>query len=236
MADWIQNKKMELTNIKQLERALMNRPDMRAALNRYVASLDLQGQINRGAITDQQAAYLFRKAILDFSYTMNKAINQLIQHKSPDQPDLNDLTNPLNMVQALNNPDSLASIQFNDTATSIIFTTNEEADANEQAQNQQQMINQQDIQENTLTQDAPMQAPTPEPTSHAKEALLVTAVLGVTLGKDEIEHAFEKYIGKDLKDELGKFKEPKELEDELNKIKSPFEIPTFKPKPPKDKE
>ena len=233
MANWIQKTKAELISIKQLERILMSRPDIRAALNRYITSLDLQGQINRGVITEQQALQLFRKAIQDFSYQLSEKMNQRF---TPQFIDENDLTNPLNIEQAINNPNSLASIQWNDTVTSIIFTINEEADINEQAQNQQQMMNQQDIQEDTLTQDAPTQAPTPETTSHAKEELLITAVLGVTLGKDEIEHVFEKYIGKDLKKEMGKFKEPKALEDELHEIKSPFKIPTLKPEPPKNKD
>ncbi len=229
MTNWIQKTKAELTSIKQLERALMSRPDIRAALNRYIASLDLQGQINRRTITEEQAAALFRKAIQNFSYQLNKQINQRF---TPQFIDDNDLTNPLNMERAINNPNSLASIQWNDTADSIIFSINAEAAENEDAQNQQQMINQQTIQEETPTQDAP--TPRPQPPSHEKEELLVTATLGITLGKDEIEHVFEKYIGKDLKNELGKFKEPKELENELNEFKSPFnKIPTFKPEPPK---
>lgn len=227
MTNWIQKRKSELTSIKQLEQALMNRPDMRAALNRYITSLDLQGQINRNAITEQQALQLFRKAILDFSYQLNQKINERF---TPEFIDENDLTNPLNMTQAINNPNSLASIQFDDIADSIILTLNEEAAINEQTQNQQQIIDQQALQDVTQ-EEAP--TPRPEPTpSHEKEELLAASVLGVTLGKDEIEHTFEKYVGKELKNEFKELKEPDELK-ELEEIKSPFKIPSLKPEPPK---
>lgn len=213
MANWIKKTKADLTSINQLEQALMSQPNIRAALNRYVASLDLQGRINRGAITEQQALQLFRKAIQDFSYKVNQKINQRF---TPQFINENDLTNPLNMARAINNPNSLASIQWNDTIDSIIFALDEEASENEQVQNQLHMNN-----EETPTHNAP--TPRPQPTSHEKEELLATAALGIKLGKGKIEHVFEKYVGKELKNE---FKE-------LDEIISPFKTPTLKPKPPK---
>src|SRR3990167_2036508 len=116
-ASWINKKKAELTSIKQLEKALMNRPDMRAALNRYIASLNLQGQINAGKITEKQALELFARAIQQFSYTISKEINARF---TPQLIDQNNLSNPLNMEQAINNPNSFVNIQINDTAASII--------------------------------------------------------------------------------------------------------------------
>lgn len=219
-ANWIHNKKIELTNIKYLERVLMNRPDMRAALNRYIDSLNLQGQINARKITEEQAVALFERAIHQFSYEISKQINQRF---TPPFIDQHDLSNPINMERALNNPDSLASVQLNDTAYSVILTINEETDNNEQVQNQQQLIDQQTTQEAMQPQVAP--TPTPALASHEKEELLVAAVLGVSLGKEVIEHTFEKYIGKELKGVLQEFKEP-------DNIKSEFESLVPRPKPP----
>lgn len=217
---WIQNKKAELINIKQIEWALMNQPNLRAALNRYISSLNLQGQINRGAITEQQASELFKRAIQQFSYALSKEINQRFTPQF--FIDNNDLTNPLNMAQALNNPNSLASILMNDTADAIMIAINAEANENEQVQYQQQTADQPE----TQAQEIPTPVPTPAPTSHEKEELLVAAVLGASLGKEAIEHAVEKYIGKEFKNKLGPFlKEPTET-------KSIFDIPTLKPKPP----
>jgi hypothetical protein len=221
-ANWIQNKKAQLVNIKQLEKAIMSRPDVRAALGRYITSLNLQAQINAGKITEKQALELFNRAIQQFSYAISRQINA---HFTPQLIDQNDLSNPLNMEQALNNPNSLASIQMNDTAYSIMLTINEETTENEQAQYQIQMTDQQTTEEEVQAPDAPTPIPTPEPASHEKEALLVGAVLGASLEKGAIEHTFEQYIGKDLKNAFQALEEPSE-------IKSPFEILAPKPKPP----
>lgn len=229
-ANWIQKKKTQLATTKELEKILMNRPDMREALSRYIASLNLQGQINANIITEKQAAKLFQQAIQQFSEAINREINQ---HIEPQILDQNDLSNPANMQRALNNPDSPISIQVNDAATSVILAINEEAFENEQEQeqNQQQIINTQHIQteSESQTEIQTPNAPNPTSSSHEKEALLVGAVLGTSLEKDAIEHTFEKYIGKDLKDELNKLEEP-------NKSESPFEILAPKPKPPTPEE
>lgn len=225
-ASWINKKKAELTSIKQLEKALMNRPDMRAALNRYIASLNLQGQINAGKITEKQALELFARAIQQFSYTISKEINARF---TPQLIDQNNLSNPLNMEQAINNPNSFVNIQINDTAASIILAINEEAVENEKTQNQQKIINedsQEEAEKEIQTQYTPEPpAPTPKPTSHEKEELLATAVLGVSLKKEVIEHAFGKYIDKDLKNIFHKLEKPSETN-------SPFKILTPKLEPP----
>lgn len=225
MASWIRNKKSELTNIKQIEALLMNKPVMRATLNRYIASLDLQGQINRGTLTEQQAFKLFDKAIRDFSYLLNREINRCFANADNKKLlDQTDLSNPLNIQSALNNPDSIASQLMNDTVAAIVAACDEEMIENEQT-NQQQLTAQQTAQEETANQAT--FAPTPKPTpqdSKEKEELLVGAVLGLTAGKEILEHTFEKCVGKKLEEKIG-LSEEKEN-------KSPFEIPVLKPKPP----
>lgn len=101
---------------KAMRNFLLNQKNVQSALAKYVNSLDLQGQINKGVITEHQALRLLEKAVVDFKNDLATQINTLFTRNGLDQTNL---ALPVNMENALHNPDSFASQTATDATSSI---------------------------------------------------------------------------------------------------------------------
>ena len=110
-----------LTNSNKLFRdAILNQQPVQIALARYVNSLNLQGQINSGKITEDQALAIFDQAGKNFMANLNAKINSALTTLNNPAQSENDLSNPINMQNALNNPNTQVSLQMNEVASMII--------------------------------------------------------------------------------------------------------------------
>ena len=131
---------------KQFRDAVLNHPAVRAELVNYINRLNLQGQINAGKITENQALKLFHDAGKDFMRLVNVHINNaFVKLKNNPDMDQTDLSNPINMQNQLSLPGSLANIAMNDVSEAIMNENLNKAQIaeseNEQAiQTQQQSI------------------------------------------------------------------------------------------------
>lgn len=122
----------------QYRDAILNDPALRAALARYVNNLNLQGQINKGNLTENQALKLFHDAGKDFMRELHREIDSMIISSNRNLPmNQTDLSNPINMDLQLNSPGSLANIAMNDTTAEIAQDEAERINENQQMQQQQ---------------------------------------------------------------------------------------------------
>lgn len=130
---------------------LLVRPDVRAALNRYLQSLDLEGQVKAGMMTPNQALIAFEKALHDFSRRLHSELNR----RYTKQQDTDDWANPANaynmelalanpmydtgslMQLALLNPLSYYSQLLDQTSAAINTAIEEETVTNEKAHPQE---------------------------------------------------------------------------------------------------
>lgn len=101
---------------KAMRDFLLNQKNVQSALAKYVNSLNLQGQINKGVITEHQALRLLEKAVVDFKSDLTSQINALFTRNGLDQTNL---ALPVNMENALHNPDSFASQAATDATSSV---------------------------------------------------------------------------------------------------------------------
>ena len=82
----------QMTQSKALVRQkILESNDVKVALNRYLHSLNLQGQVNAGRINEQQAMQLFNQAIQNFHQHIVNTVNQ--QFKPANLPALNKQNN-----------------------------------------------------------------------------------------------------------------------------------------------
>src|SRR3989338_8472041 len=195
---WRKSGSATLDTHKKFRDVLLNKPEVKIALARYINSLNLQGQIDRGIITENQALALFDKATKDFALQLhnriNNSLNKLRNHPVLDQTDL---SNPINMATALNNPNSLASMQMNDLAAAQITMINEQIQNEENNQIQPQAQS-----SNNLQQDASDQNSTQRIANElGKGAIVVGALKAIddldhTASKKIVEDAFHEITGK----------------------------------------
>ena len=111
---------------------LLNQKNVQSALAKHVNSLDLQGQINKGIITEHQALTLLEKAVMEFKNNLATQINELFTRNGLDQTNL---ALPVNMENALQNPDSFASQTATDATASLEADQLLIAQINEEVQN-----------------------------------------------------------------------------------------------------
>src|SRR3990167_6596597 len=113
---------------KQCRDAILNNPDVKAALANYINRLNLQGQINSGKMSEDQALKAFHEAGKNFMRELNTHINTTLT-RLQNKPELNqiDLSNPINMQNQLNLPGSLANVAMNDFAESMANDINVQA-------------------------------------------------------------------------------------------------------------
>lgn len=110
-----------LANSNKLFRdAILNQHQVQIALAKYVNSLNLQGQINNGKITENQALAMFDQAGKNFMADLNAKINTTLTKLNNPAQSENDLSNPMNMQNALNNPNSQVSLQLNELSSMIV--------------------------------------------------------------------------------------------------------------------
>src|SRR3989338_1144877 len=127
----------QMTQSKALVRQkILESNDVKVALNRYLHSLNLQGQVNAGRINEQQAMQLFNQAIQNFHQHIVNTVNQ--QFKPANlPPDQTDLSKPLNMQSALANPNSFASQQADDCAAAMVVVAQAMMEEAQMMQNMQ---------------------------------------------------------------------------------------------------
>lgn len=121
----------------QYRDAILNDPALRAALARYVNNLDLQGQINKGNLSENQALKLFHDAGKDFMRELHREIDSMIISSNQNPINQTDLSNPINMDLQLSIPGSLANIAMNDEAADVAQNYAENIAENQQMQQQQ---------------------------------------------------------------------------------------------------
>jgi len=166
---WIKSGANTAASQKVLRDAILNKPEMQMALARYVNSLNLQGQVNKGIITEHQALELFAKGVQDFKRQLNTAINDCFTKNQLDQTNL---ANPLNMQLALANSNTLASQQMADSgpdaniemdremermSAEMVLSIEMETQFMQQAQQQRQEEQMQEEQTQEEQQDQSMQ-------------------------------------------------------------------------------
>ncbi|MDP1574455.1 MAG: hypothetical protein Q8L78_05945 [Coxiellaceae bacterium] len=178
-----------------MRHALLKNPAILAALNRYIASLCLQGRIATGQLSETQALIEFEKAIHTFTRKIHTELNKRSVATNIDQTDL---SNPLNMQNALNNPLSYASQLMNNTAAAIESAIIDESYQNEQAYLQQNVQSDEQTSQQVTTPAESNEHDTG--TAVAKTALLVGAISlfdekGADAARDKIESAFFKETG-----------------------------------------
>lgn len=113
---WVAAGKNTSDSQKVMRDFLLSQKNVQSALAKYVNSLDLQGQINKGVITEHQALALLEKAVVHFKNDLTTQISTLFTRNGLDQTNL---ALPVNMENALHNPDSFA----NQAATDATFST-----------------------------------------------------------------------------------------------------------------
>lgn len=211
---WRKSGSTALDTHKKFRDALLNKPEVKIALARYINSLNLQGQIDKGIITENQALALFDKAIKNFTRQLHDGINDsLSKLRSHSALDQTDLSNPLNMQTALNNPNSLASMQMDDLVAAQVTMVSEQIqnEGNNQMQPQVQHI--------------------------AGELGKTAIIVGALKAIDDLDHTASKKIVEDAFHEItdkkgGSFEHlEKEMEEKENKFQKEF-APKFTP--PKD--
>lgn len=248
---WIKSGVNNAASQKVIRDAILNRPEVQNALAKYINSLNLQGQVNKGLISEQQALELFTKAVQNFKQQINTTINNCFTNNQLDQTDL---SNPINMQMALSNPNSFASQQMTDAAENIIQSIQMDMDTMEQsqqqamqeqqAQDEQQNVQQAEAVEEAQQLDIQQQTPQEQPQQkessleHTGENLLKGAVIieaiRVLDEKPETKEA-EKLLEKAFHDHTGlngTFE--KAAEEKLSKEESLFSHPV--PRPPKKEE
>lgn len=237
---WITSGVNNAASQKILRDALLNKPEIQIALAKYINSLDLQGQVNKGLINEHQALQLFTKAVQNFQRQVAIEINNCIT--ASNQLDQTDLSNSINMQTALNNPNFLASQQMADAAENIIFAIQLDMESMEQAQ--QQAMQEQQVNEEQAAQEQQLNILQPTPQPQAEEQLPAhvaeTILKGATIAElvkalDEkpatkeaenlLEKAFHHITGME-----GSFE--KAVEEKLSSDDSLSSIPV--PRPPKD--
>ena len=196
-----------------MRHALLNNPTTLVALNRYIASLCLKGRIATGQLSETEALIEFERAIHLFARKMHTELNK---RWAQDNIDQTDLSIPINMQNALNNPLSTACTLMIDTAAAI-----ESAVINESYQNEQ--VNAQTLQNSNQTADASEPKET-EKNEIEKTATLIGAVTlfdekGADAAKDKIESAFFKETG--IKTEFHKEGPEEEFHSILQKVLKP---------------
>lgn len=160
------------------------------SLNRYLRSLNLQARVNSGAMTNTEALIEFEKAVHFFARKLHTFMDNKIT-RAPKELDQTDLSNPVNMQIALQNPLSYASQLMNDTAQEIINAMNIEAATNEQ-------IMLQNAETTTPTETETPVSEEKESQNHESE--LIASILlfdesGPNAAKEAIESAFFKETG-----------------------------------------
>jgi len=201
-----------------MRNAILKDPAILAALNRYIASLCLEGRIQTGQLSETQALIEFEKAIHFFTRRIHTELNTRSTVKNIDQTDL---SIPINMQNALNNPLSVANILMVDTAATVQDTIINQAYENEQLYMQEMQNNEQAAQQAAIT---------PEPTDNEetddieKTAALIGAVTlfdekGPDAAKDVIESAFFKETG--VKTEFHNEEPTEEVSSLLQKVLKP---------------
>lgn len=184
-------------------------PRMRMALGHYINSLDLQGQINKNGLSETDASKLFDHAVQNFMRNVHTKITARI---NPPPSDLNDLTIPINMENALNNPDSWISIQMDELIA--VLTSELDMQATQIKQVEQEESDQMQRQPRSNTED-----------DLEKGAVVVTALKSLEDDSPEVSAgkmaaAFEACTGNKV--------DFKNLDDENNE-QSLFKAPSPKP-------
>lgn len=227
---------------KLFRNAVLNDPGLRQLLVRYIDNLNLQGQMNKNGLSEQDALQLLKKAIVDFTLKTHTAISAKINPLPFDQ---NDISNPINFQNALNNPNSLLSISVNDviaelqeeaeiTQEEMIDADNamqaqilqdDEAAEEEEAEEEEETEKTKGEEEETGEEQKEEEK---EDTEKEKEAGIVGAITVMDdhpeeekKGEEEVESLFKGLTGKDAKFS------PKE-------DKAEEEIFAPRPKPPQD--
>jgi hypothetical protein len=188
---------------QQFREAVLNHPAIKMALINYINGLNLQGQVNNGTMTENQALKAFHDAGQQFLRELNTHINTNITQLQ-NKPELNqiDLSNPINMQNQLNIPGSLANLMMDDVATSIADDMNIQTSLI-QAQNQQTEENEQtqDNKEAQNNNDDDQNSPASSNTNDLEKGAEITAGLKAmddldpAVGKKAVEDAFHKVTG-----------------------------------------
>ena len=138
MQSWRKEGNNLVSSHQQLRQALLNHPAIQSALANYINQLNLQGQINQGHLTENQALKLFHESTKRFLRDINTHINtKLTEHQNNPALNQTDLSNPINMQNQLNNPGSFANEMMNNMAAAITSDIDEQAQSL-QTQNQQE--------------------------------------------------------------------------------------------------
>lgn len=127
---WITEASNIIQNNKAFSRAVMRSPQLQKLLGNYLTQL--QRAVNRGQFTPRQALDIFKTGTKNIHQALQR---QLQKATTPLPPDPNDLTQPLNMVNALNNPNTYVSQMAADTVGMISASFNEIAAEVETATN-----------------------------------------------------------------------------------------------------
>lgn len=195
-----------------MRHAILNNPQTIATLNYYLKSLHLAQRVNTGKLSEVEALIEFEKAIHNFARRLHTELNKQWTNKALDQTDL---SIPINMETALNNPYSVTSQMANDAVIAIEEAITNEIMLNADAM-EQNIENEQAI-ENT-------EHATPEETNSSdKTQTFIDAVTlfdekGADAAKDKIESAFFKETG--IKTEFHK-EETADVHSILEKVLKP---------------
>lgn len=225
---------------KAFRSAVLADPRLQLALARYINSLNLQGQINNG-LDPNHALKLMHNAATDFVQHIHSEIDKIFVKNKLDQTDL---SNPLNMQMALNNPNSYANqmlvssgamlggiqdpaaIAYDEMVNLVAQLTAEIEEATQNNLQQQAMDEASEEQATTeAEEEAQPQSNEVEEGTAIAAALETVDDMDVTKGEKMLEDIFHKVTGQ----EKGSFEEIKDeaqsLVDEVTKNLSP----TLKP-------
>lgn len=175
---------------------ILQNPVILAALNRYIASLRLDARVKNGFISDIDALVEFEHAIHRFAIALHTELNRRwVTEKLDQKIDPNDLTHPISMQNALNNP-----LHFINRETEALAAIIAESFTVEAMQNEAQFTTELSIQQ---TQPSASQSDESIATHiHAAEKT-ATLVDAITVFDEKGAKAAQEFIAKAFHNETG---------------------------------
>lgn len=133
---WTRNNPKIFDSDKQFAQRVMQNPALRRNIQTHMHLI--QRAVDRGDLKSEQALNIFRTDMKNLSQQTKNAYNLTV--KKTQSIDQTNLTNPLNMQAALQNPYSFASQQADNTVGAIITDLNN-TEANIELNEEQQVEN-----------------------------------------------------------------------------------------------
>lgn len=170
---------------------ILQLPYIMRMLNRYLASFNLSARVASGELSPNEALIIFERAIHTFARKLHYELDKQWMIR---QPDLNDLSNPLNVELALQNPNSIASQIMNDTAIAIRNAINEETFQNEQTYLQNLQNEEEENNNNNIIESSEINTTLENKNASAQhsdiKAIIIFDEKGGILARNAIESAF----------------------------------------------